>query len=266
MSNKSLFVVLAACVVLLDSCAYKRITYLQDMEPLTTYEFNDAPDTKIRKGDKVKIYVTCSTPELAAPFNITGPKNVVDLSTGKIDVTPTSVLGTEYLVEKDGTFDFPVLGHIYAEGKTLDQLRDDIAGQIKAKGYVKDPVVSIEFSNFNVTVLGEMSPGIYSVAGSISMLELIARCGDLNDYAMHEDLWVIRQEGNRKKVYSLDMTSKSCFDSPAFYLQQNDIVYAKPRRNKLDSSVTQIVQYSSILMTALSTVTMILVWTGLNKN
>lgn len=269
MSNKSLFVVLVACVVLLDSCAYKRITYLQDMEPLTTYEFNDAPDTKIRKGDKIKIYVTSSTPELTAPFNLSKMQPAVDLATGSVNLpenvySVTAAYGTEYLVEKDGTIAFPILGDIVADGKTLSELREYIAEMIMAKGYAKDPVVDIEFTNFKITVLGEMQPGIYYVSGSTTVLEMAAR-SRLNTNAIHEDIWVIRQDGNRKKVYSIDLTSKECFNSPAFYLQQDDILYAKPRKYRLDPSITQFTTYLSLAMTALSTVTMILVWTGLKN-
>lgn len=269
MSNKSLFIVLAACVVLLDSCAYKRLTYFQDMEPLTTYEFNEAPDTRIRKGDKIKIYVTSSTPELTAPFNLSSTQSAVDLATGIVNLpenanSVTAAYGTEYLVEKDGTIAFPLLGSIVADGKTLGELKDHITGLIKSRGYVKDPVVDAEFTNFKVTVLGEMSTGIYYVSGSTTVLEMIAR-SRLNESAIHEDIWVIRQDGNRKKVYSIDLTTKECFNSPAFYLQQDDILYAKPRKNRLDSSVTQFTSYLALAMTAISTVTMILVWTGMSK-
>lgn len=269
MSNKSLFIVLAACVVLLDSCAYKRLTYFQDMEPLTTYEFNDAPDTKIRKGDKIKIYVTSSTPELTAPFNLSSAQPVVDISTGNVSLpaeanTSAGAYGTEYLVEKDGTIAFPLLGSVVADGKTLGELKDHIAGLIKSRGYVKDPVVDAEFTNFKVTVLGELNPGIYYVSGSTTVLEMLAR-SRVSDNAINEDIWVIRSDGNRKKVYSIDLTTKECFNSPAFYLQQDDILYAKPRKYRLDPSVTQFTTYISLGMTAISTVAMILVWTGLSK-
>lgn len=270
MSNKSLFITLAACMVLLDSCAYRRTTFFQDMEPLTTYEFNDAPDTKIRKGDKVKIYVTSSTPELSAPFNLTGTQPVVDIETGSVSLpdgvnSANAAYGTEYLVEKDGAIAFPLLGKVVADGKTLNELKDHITSLIKAKGYVKDPVVDIEFTNFKVTVLGQLSPGIYYVTGSTTVLEMLAR-SRVNDDAIFEDIWVIRSDGNRKKSYSIDLTSKECFNSPAFYLQQDDILYAKPRKYKLDPGVQQVTSFISLAMTAISTVTMILVWTGLSKN
>ena len=38
-----------------------------------------------------------------------------------------------------------------------------------------------------------------------------------------------------RRMYINDITSKDVFDSPAFYLQQNDIVYVEPKYKKKDN-------------------------------
>lgn len=235
--KKKIFLTLAAVALLLDSCSsYKKLTYLQDMETLVNYEVAEQPDVKISVNDKLSIFVTCQEPALAAPFNLQSGTFSVDPSTGEPASTVSSETSKGYLVDKNGCINFPVLGLVKATGYTLNEFRDLLVQMIIDTKYVKDPIVLVEFMNFQFTVLGEASPGNYNVPnGHINLLEAIAMAGDLATTAKRDDVWVIRTQNGVRTVYSVDMRSKSLYDSPAFYLQQNDVIYVKPQKSKRDS-------------------------------
>jgi polysaccharide export outer membrane protein len=120
--------------------------------------------------------------------------------------------------------------------------------------------VSIEFLNFKYTVLGAAGAGTYNVEGDrITLLEAIAKAGDLAENARINRVQVIREENGVRKVYNHDLRSKEIFDSPAYYLQQNDIVYVEPKYKKKDTE-DRTIQYSSLLLSILSTVCSVLWW------
>ena len=170
----------------------------------------------------------------------------------------------EYLVDNEGYILFPVLGSLRVEGMTLKQLKEEISNLIIEKKYINDPIVTAEFTNFQITILGEVgSKGNYIVKDNrITILQAIAMAGDLTTYAQNDNIWVIRTEGGERQVYPIDLRSKSCFDSPGFWLQQDDVVYVKPRKAKLDGGSQLALTITSTVLSGLSALGSILYWTG----
>lgn len=253
---------LAICFIAVASCgSYKRTTYLQDMDTETTYLVQTPPDTKIRVDDILNIYVSCKSPALAAPFNVmTGHQKVDPISNEtSYDVSPGEPRG--YLVDKNGNINFPVLGMLHVEGMTLPEVRRWISDMIIKGEYIREPIITAEFVNFQFTMLGEIGAGNYVVpSGNINIFQALAMAGDLGPDAQRKDVWVIRTEAGTRKVYSLDMTSKSVYDSPAFYLQQNDMVYVKPYKTKIDSKIQNLYAAVSMGMAGLSLIATVMVW------
>ena len=103
---------------------------------------------------------------------------------------------------------------------------------IAGDGLLKDAVVTVEFLNFKISVLGEVaSPGTYSVTGDkITILQALALARDLTIYGQRENVQVIREQNGKRQIYTLDLTNSGIFDSPAYYLQQNDVVYVTPSK------------------------------------
>ena len=162
------------------------------------------------------------------------------------------------MVDKNGYIDFPVIGLVKAEGLTLEGLREDLIDKIIETKYIKDPIVLVEFMNFQFTVLGEANPGNYNVPnGHINLLEALALAGDLKPSAKRDDVWVIRTENGQRMVYSVDMRSKDLFESPAFNIQQNDIIYVKPLKSVKDADATKRSSIITTVISALSTVSSI---------
>ena len=234
MKKHLLFLSFLAAVLLSSCSSRKDFVYLNDMNVGTKYTFDTKHEATVHRDDRLNITVSCKNPELALPFNIQDGNFQVGAD-GSVQATGKT-LEKGYRVDKDGNIVFPLLGKLHVEGKTVQQVTDMISQKIIMGGYIKEPLVTMEFLNFKYTVLGAVgSRGTYPVKGDrITLLEAIAQAGDLTDKARIDRVAVIRETGNDREVYMHDLTKKNIFESPAFYLQQNDIVYVEPRYRKQD--------------------------------
>ena len=236
MNRKILWASLLA-VLLLTSCARKHIVYLQDMEMGVGYPIDVKHEAVVHRDDRLDITVSCKNPELAIPFNIYGGTFRVGAEGDVTADATTHVNEKGYRVDVNGDIDFPILGKLHVEGLKVIEVRNLIADRITAGGYMKDPLVSIEFLNFRYTVLGAVGHnGTFTVNGDrITLLEAIANAGDLSPKGRINRVAVIREVDGERKMFMHDLRSKDIFDSPCFYLQQNDIVYVEPKYRRKDN-------------------------------
>ena len=217
----------------LASCgSVKKTIYFQDVEDGVVQQIPQAYEVKIHKDDLLSIVVNSTNPELAVPFNS-------PVVSHQLDGNPygnTTVLG--YLVDSKGEIDFPMLGSIYVEGMSRMELTNYIKEEIVSKGYINDPIVNVKFLNFKVSVMGEVSrPGSFTINGDrITLLEALSMAGDLTIYGKRDRVAVIREEGGVRNVKYHDLRSARVFESPYYYLQQNDIVYVEPNKRKAQQS------------------------------
>lgn len=239
MRKQFVFMSLLAVLLFLSSCASRKgFVYLQDMEMGERYPFDTRHEAIIHRDDRLSITVSCKNPELAIPFNIRGESFRVGVD-GNVTTSSEFSSGVRekgYRVDVDGNIDFPILGKLYVEGQTISRVTEMIKSRIIQGNYIKDPLVSIEFLNFKYTVLGAVgSNGTFSVEGDrVTLLEAIARAGDLSSKARINRVAVIREIGDERQIFMHDLRSKDVFESPCFYLQQNDIVYVEPKYRKKD--------------------------------
>ncbi len=139
-----------------------------------------------------------------------------------------------YLVTDEGAIYFPNIGKTKVAGLTLLQLKDSLEIKLKS-AYVKEPNVLIKFLNFRVNMLGEVrGPGTKTFTDqNVTIIDAIATAGDLTDQGRRDSILVIRQENGETKHYYVDLRKTDFMNSPAYQLQQNDIVYVKPNDVKL---------------------------------
>lgn len=234
------FVSFLTVLLLLSSCASRKgFVYLQDMEMGERYPFDTKHEAVIHRDDRLSISVSCKNPELAIPFNTRGEAFRVGTD-GNITASSEVSAGIRekgYRVDVDGNIDFPILGKLYVEGQTVSHVTNMIKNRIMQGNYIKDPLVSIEFLNFKYTVLGAVGRnGTFNVDGDrVTLLEAIAKAGDLSSKARINRVAVIREIGDERQIFMHDLRSKDLFESPCFYLQQNDIVYVEPKYRKKDN-------------------------------
>ena len=181
--NKQLLGVLL--VVLLGSCASpKNIIYMQDVEPFRQGNIEQIYEPIIHEDDLLAIMVNSRDPELALPFNM--PMVTYQLGTNNGTTGQQRVLG--YLVDRYGDVDFPILGKIRASGLSRMQLTELIKKRLVDEDLIKDPIVTVQFLNFKVSVIGEVSrPGSFTVSGDrITLLEALSMAGDLTIYGRRD--------------------------------------------------------------------------------
>ncbi|MBB6130782.1 polysaccharide biosynthesis/export family protein [Mucilaginibacter lappiensis] len=217
-------------MLLLNSCLVsKKVVYLNDMKIDSAYKTVLAPPIRIQKNDRLSILISSKNPELAAPFNPDG--GVYNLSEKGTVAAASSFSEKGYLVDQLGNIEFPVLGTLNIEGMTLDGLKDLIRDKLINQKLVNSPIVKIELLNLKVMMMGEVNAvGVLSVPDSkITLLEAINRSGGLTRNATLEEISVIREENGVRKMYVNNIQKADIFNSPTYYLQQNDIVYVKPK-------------------------------------
>ena len=221
----------AAVLLLAASCnpkTYKQINYIQDVQGDTLMAMGINKGIVIQPQDQLSIVVSSRTPELSLQFNL--PIASYQAGSEVVSSSGANQRLMGYVVNNEGDINFPVLGTIHAAGKTRWELQDMIRDEIVAGGYIKDPLVTVEFMNFKISVLGEVtSPGTYGIAGDkITIFQALALARDLTIYGKRDAVEVIREQNGQRKIYVLDLRDTDIFQSPAYYLQQNDVVYVVP--------------------------------------
>ena len=233
---------LAACAALLSSCATpKEVVYFQDLQQTDgTLAAVQAKEIRVRPDDKISIIVNSRDPQLTDLFNLP----YVSRQLGQTLRSVTSTYGQSqgvsgYTVDSDGNIDFPVLGKIHVEGMTREEIGRCIKDELVGQDLVKDPIVTVEFMNLTVSVMGEVAkPGRYAIERDrITILDALSMAGDLTIYGRRDAVMVQRMEGDTLQVYQLNLVSgQDVYNSPAFYLQQNDLVYVAPNDVKVRES------------------------------
>ena len=212
-------------LLMLAGCTTPRtLGYLLDMEYNHDYPAKPAPELRAQVEDRLSIQVLSENAQLSAPFN-----SLLTLTDIANQTAQQPVL--TYVVDREGNIDFPVLGKLHVEGRTLKEIESLIAGEIIARGYIKEPVVNASLDNFQVTVIGGSRSGILDIKDrSFNILQALARANTgVNEQVNIKEVTVIRTENGVRTAYSVNLQKKALFESPVFYLQQNDIIYYKPK-------------------------------------
>lgn len=219
----------------------KDVLYFQDLKAGDSVAMAAIPvPVTVRPDDKISIVVNSRDPQLMALFNL--PRVNKQMSTvGQASSTNVSngqdVMG--YTVDSRGEIEFPVLGKIKVEGKTREEIGTYIKNELIAKNLVKDPIVTVEFMNLCVSVLGEVnSPGRYGIdRDKTTIIDALSMAGDLSINGNRNNVTVLRQDGDVQRVYAIDLTSgRDIYSSPAYYLQQNDVIYVEPNEMRARQS------------------------------
>ena len=241
-----------AVITMAIACATPKNTrYLQDLEYGTPYEVLPAPDLVIQAGDVLNIQVYSENASLAEPFNA-----VAGEASAKKAVA--------YVVDQEGDIDFPVFGLLHVAGKTTKDIRDEISTMISSQGYIKTPTVKVVLGEFEVTVIGKANTVLKVTDGSMNLIDLLAHTGGAVSGSKNKDVMVIRTENGVRTAYSVNFRTKDIYDSPVFWLHQNDVVYIKPKGVKLDSTGQMIMSFVNTSLSVASIITTIMVW-GVNK-
>ena len=216
-------------ISLLGSCAApKSISYFQDLTPgVSELHITNAKEITIKPKDKLSILVNSQDPRLTSLFNLP----ILSQQVGVDNNYAQSRGLSGYTVDKKGCIDFPVLGEIKVLDMTREEVRTHIKNELVDRDLLKDPVVTVEFMNLSISVLGEVNkPGRFNIdRDHLTVLDAISMAGDLTIFGKREQVLVLRQENGKQCVYGVNLNSaEQIYSSPVYYLQQGDVVYVEP--------------------------------------
>lgn len=259
---------LALFAALLVGCsAVERTVYMQDVQHNGALEVAALQQIRIKPHDRLTVVVSSKDPELAAPFNS---------ATSYTSVSGNPMGGSSYgqqslqvrTVDGDGMLYMPIIGNVQCVGKTRSELAADIAAKIVEGGYLNDPSVNIQFADMKVFVMGEVTrPGQFEITrDQITLLEALAMAGDLTIYGNRSNVTVVRNCDGKTVTYVVNLLDKNLFTSPAYYLQQGDVIYVQPNKYRaataeINQNRTFWISIVSTLLTAASLATTVIAYT-----
>lgn len=214
--------VFASCVPI------KKQIYLQATEDSAKAEYtrNIVPDFKLQAGNNLYMRVYSMNEETYSFFNMgyNSQSNNVYYDAG--------VYLNSYYIEKDGYVDLPFIGKMYVVGLTVEEAKSLVQAEIDK--YLKKTTVVVKLVNYNVTLVGEVQkPGQYKIyQDRISIFEVISMAGDLTTFARRDDIVLIRKDGNKSKIYHINMLQAEMLESEFYYIMPDDIIYATPVKGK----------------------------------
>jgi polysaccharide export outer membrane protein len=214
-------------IAFMSSCATKKdIILFQDLEENVSKEVVYAVP-KIQINDIIDVKISTLNPKTSAPYNAGGGSGGINAS-----------IEQGYIVPVDGTISLPILGDIQVTNKTIVEIQNDIKQILEEDGHLLNPTVVVRVLNAKFTVLGEVaSPGTYSYTEQfITLPQALGYAGDVTIGANRKEIWLIREEEGARQYYKIDLTKTDWFDTPAYTLKQNDIIYVHPNEVTVKSA------------------------------
>lgn len=222
------FLLASVLILLLSGCvSQKKVKYLQqvhDQDTVLLWKLQKAAEYKIQPNDNLYVNIKSLSDRANEMFN---------QQTGTMEMSSdASIYLNSYTVNREGNIDFPVIGKVFVQDLTIDQIKEKI--QTLIGDYLKEAIVIVKMVNFNISLLGELQkPGEYKVyQDKITIFEGIAMAGDFTDFANRGKVALIRVTDKGSEIHYLDLNSASILSSPYYYLKPNDVIYAAPLKVK----------------------------------
>lgn len=229
--------VLLAMIMFVGGCSSsKQVAYFQNIDSISLVASRGLYDARIMPKDQLTITVLTTNPEVSAPFNLS-VNNTIGTN-GRLSTTSGSLQG--YLVDNNGNINFPIIGTLHVAGKTKTECEEMIKNKVMP--YLnanENPIVTVRMSSYRVTVIGEVGqPSVVPVSTEkMSIIEALASAGDLSIYGKRSNVLLIREDATGEKhAVRVNLNDANLFNSPYYYLQQNDIIYVEPNSVKSKNS------------------------------
>lgn len=235
-----------------NSCvSYKKQIFFQGLKDTTYNATTKQFDPIIQRGDQLSIMVYALDQENAQVFNQPmgvgqgGNMNQMMQQSGQ----GGGMMG--YLVDEYGNIEFPKLGTLKVSGYTQQRLQDSL--KLRLRNYIKEPIINVRLLNFRVTFMtSERATTMVITNNKTSILQFLGTAGGIGWMDKRNNILVIRQIGDARQIFRINLTDASVFNSPAYYLQPNDIIYVEPNKRKFLETNIQLLSYVTTIASTVS--------------
>jgi len=222
------FGILLCYVIVMSSCVdLKKATYFNNLPDSSKVTLDNipTPQQKIQVNDLLEVKVGGENEKATAYIS-----QYLGAS-----ASSTTGSGIQSMVDIDGNIDLPLINKVKVAGMTRDEAKSVITTSYGT--YLKNPIVSVRFLNFRFTVLGEVkAPGYLNTTNEkINLFEAIALAGDMTPYSKRTNVKLVRDDGGKREVITLNFNDKSILNSPYFYINRYDILYVEADKNRYSS-------------------------------
>lgn len=268
--KKSLFfmstmLLLVASMLTTGCVSQKKLVYFQGADKLyaTAQRISQQYEMKLKPADQILVKITTTdSPELLQIF-------ARDITMGALATTQTYNQGGGlsnaygYTVTNDGYVILPAIGKVYVDNMTCENAARTIENKIKELQIIQEPEVTVRLLNARVTVVGAVKgPRSVSLTSERNtIIDILAQCGDLDVTSLRQNVKLFREVNGQRHMYTLDLTDVNVFNNPAFYVEQNDMIYVEPNKSlgvKSSAFYTFLSAGASILGLASSIVALVL--------
>lgn len=218
------------------SCEAPKLGYFQDVQSGEIEQLSVPQMVRLQPGDKLSILVSSKNPELAYLFNLPVVGHYQSSTSGR-GLTTSTV--SHYTVDADGTIDFPVLGRLSVMGLTRSEVSALVKNKLLLSDMIKDPVVTVDFLDMYFSVTGEVAkPGRFIINhDKTTLFDALSQAGDITIFGKRDNVLIMREENGLQKAYRIDLrNAQELYSSPAFYIQQNDMIYVEPNAKRARES------------------------------
>lgn len=239
----------------------EKIIYLQNLEgkeqiaegELIPYEI---PEYKLQYNDIIDVNIQTVDDMIKGGFN----NNAAVTNNQQMQVAGQSggdvYYMTGYTVDKNGNIRLPIIGDVNVQNKTLEDARFQIEAQLR-EFVTSELYVKVKLGGIRYSALGEFRrPGKFVVLQDrMTIFEAIANAGDLNTVAKRDEILLIRQYPEGTKLHRLNLNDRNLIQSPYYFIQPNDQIYAEPMKVREvgagENAAQSLLLIASVLTTAL---------------
>lgn len=232
-SISRLFVLITAATFLYSCKTNQKLTeqsvYFKEISDSMLQQQALAFEPVLQRGDILSIVVITPNESSSKLFN--RPNTSESSLTGNGSRDGSS--GGGYLIDEKGNISIPYVGYIKAAGLTRMQLTDTLTRQLRR--YIDSANVTIRLTNYRITILGEVArPGTFTIPNErVTILDAIGLAGDLTIFGKRNNIRVIRETDEGRQTGTIDINKGDIFNSPYYYLRQNDVVYVEMNKRKI---------------------------------
>lgn len=239
-----------ACVV-----PHKQILLLNDAPTDARNAITNQIDLRVQPDDLLSITVSSFNMDASKPFN-NEAANMATMAQALQGQSNVAEMLTGYFVDQEGFLDFPSIGKVFVNQKTLGEVKAILHEKLQV--FLKDAVVNVRFINLKISVLGEVNrPGLIRLTNKrLTVFEAMALAGDMTNYSNRTNVMLIREIKGQRTVTRLNLQSSAIFNSPYYYLQQNDVLYVEPNKYKVNTIADPTNKILSLVSAGVSVLTL----------